>query len=88
MVEIQKVSFLTDSENACIQLLNEAQKLFNKISDNDPQDPSDTYNFGHYLAAARNAVIIRGARRLDPDNLMPKRKERPAITYPPTDLKE
>lgn len=68
-----KISFLSSEENACIQLLISAQKLFNRISNEDPQDPSDTYNFGHYLTAARNAVIIRGARRLDPVNLLPKR---------------
>lgn len=67
-----KISILTDDENRCMQYLIAALNLFNKICQDDPQDPTDSYNFGHYVDAAKSAIIVRGARRLDPEHLMPK----------------
>lgn len=67
-----KISILTDDENRCMQYLIAALNLFNKICQDDPQDPTDSYNFGHYVDAARTSIIVRGARRLDPEHLMPK----------------
>lgn len=70
------VNFLTATENEVLSHLKRAQELFDELCANEPQDPADTYNFGHYVDAAVNAVIIRGARRIDPANLMPKKKDR------------
>lgn len=67
-----KILILTDDENRCMQYLIAALNLFNKICQDDPQDPTDSYNFGHYVDAAKSAIIVRGARRLDPEHLMPK----------------
>lgn len=61
-----KISFLTEGENMCLAYLNMAQEIFDEQCEASPQSPSDSYNFGHYVDAARNAVLIRGARRLDP----------------------
>lgn len=67
------VNFLTPIENEVMEHLRKAQELFDELCVLEPQDPSDSYNFGHYVDAAKNAVVIRGARRMDPDNLLPKR---------------
>lgn len=64
------VSFLTEAENRVMFHLIAAMDLFEMICEKDPQDPSDTYNFGHYLDAAKSAVIMRGARRMDPETLI------------------
>lgn len=66
------VSFLSKDENACLELLLQAQDLFDKLCTEEPQNSKDAYNFGHYLDAAMTSLVIRGCRRLDPDNLMPK----------------
>ena len=66
------VSFLTPDEYACLAALATAQKLFDKVCTEFPQASMDSFNFGHYIDAARNAVILRGARRIDPDSLLPK----------------
>ena len=71
-VDENKISILTDDENQCMQYLIAALNLFNKICQDDPQDPTDSYNFGHYVDAAKTSIIVRGARRLDPEHLMPK----------------
>ena len=67
------VNFLTPEENQCLEYLLLAQDLFDKICEENPQFGADTFNFGHYCDAARNAFIIRGARRADPENLLKKR---------------
>lgn len=72
MTRPSNIRFLTDKENKCFELLLQAQDLFDEICKTDPQSPTDSYNFGHYLDAARNAVITRGARRMDPENLLKK----------------
>lgn len=64
------VSFLTEAENRVMFHLIAATELFEAVCEKDPQDPSDTYNFGHYIDAAKNAVIMRGARRMDPETLI------------------
>jgi len=68
------VKFLTPEENSCLYHLKEAQRIFNDVCEEDPQSPTDSYNFGHYVDAAVDAVIIRGARRIDPENLLAKKK--------------
>ena len=73
-MEIDKISFLTSEENEIMYHLKSATELFTKISTEDPQSPTDGYNFGHYIDAAINAVILRGARRMDPEHLLPKKK--------------
>jgi len=64
------VKFLTPEENECLESLLRAQDLFDTICQDDPQNPTDSYNFGHYVDAARNAILVRGARRMDPQNLL------------------
>lgn len=71
----KKVNFLTEKENIIMRYLDEAQKLFDEVSLEDPQNSLDSFNFGHYVDAARGAVILRGARRIDPDALMPNREK-------------
>lgn len=66
------INFLTDAENEIYECLNKATEMFDQLCADDPQHPADSYNFGHYIDAAKNAVLIRGARRIDPDHLMPK----------------
>lgn len=68
------VHFLTEQENECLELLLQAQDIFDKICEESPQSPTDSYNFGHYLDAARSAILLRGARRLDEDNLLSKHR--------------
>lgn len=68
------ISFLTPEENQCFECLLQAQDLFDKICENSPQSPTDSYNFGHYLDAARSAILLRGARRLDSVNLLTKHR--------------
>lgn len=76
------INFLTDKENEVMLHLNAAMRLFRELGDEDPQDPTDTYNFGHYVDAARNAVILRGARRIDPKHLMPNKEDVVAQIHP------
>lgn len=71
MFKTYKSKILTNEENEVMWHLSEAQKIFSQCCTDEPQDPADMYNFGHYLDAARNAVIMRGARRLDPEHLIP-----------------
>lgn len=71
---VSNIKFLNVKENECLSHLNAALEIFAELCSQDPQHPSDTYNFGHYVDAARHAVIMRGARRLDPENLLPKSK--------------
>ncbi|WP_300944097.1 hypothetical protein [uncultured Duncaniella sp.] len=79
MLNGNPVSFLTAEENACLAALARAQKLFDTICAEQPQVATDSYNFGHYIDAARNSVIMRGARRMDPDTLLPKAPPPPTI---------
>lgn len=81
MLDGHKVSFLTDQENECLACLSKAQKLFDAICVEDMQVSTDSYNFGHYIDAARNSVIMRGARRMDPDTLIPKQTRSPSIMH-------
>lgn len=69
-IKFNKISFLTDDENEVMYHLVAATAMFEKLCEKDPQNPSDSYNFGHYVDAAKNAVIMRGARRMDPENLI------------------
>lgn len=64
------INFLTEDENQCFELLLQAQDLFDKICDETASSPTDAYNFGHYLDAARYAILVHGVRRFDPDNLL------------------
>lgn len=64
------INFLTDPENMVMQHLLQAADLFDEICHQEPQDPADTFNFGHYIDAAKSAVILRGARRIDPNVLL------------------
>lgn len=61
---------LTKRENECLEHLLAAQDLFDEICAEFPQSSADTYNFGHYLEAARTSIYMRGFRRLDPKNLL------------------
>lgn len=72
MAEFKKISFLNEKENLILRYLVEAQRMFDELSVEDPQHPMDSFNFGHYVDAAKNAVVLRGARRIDPVALMPK----------------
>lgn len=74
------VKFLTDRENQCLELLLQAQEIFDEICMESPQSSADTYNFGHYVEAARTAILLRGARRIDHDNLLKKHSAGPALT--------
>lgn len=67
------IKFLTEKENECMEHLLQAQSIFDEICVESPQDATDSFNFGHYIDAARQAVILRGARRLDPENLLNKK---------------
>lgn len=71
------VNFLTSKENECLELLLSAQDLFDEICSEYPQASSDTYNFGHYMDAARNAILMRGARRIDTENLLIRHRPDP-----------
>lgn len=68
--QFHAVKFLTPVENLILECLCKAADLFEELCDKDPQNPTDGYNFGHYIDAAKNAVIMRGARRMDPDTLL------------------
>lgn len=74
------INFLTDQENQCLELLLQAQEIFDTICMESPQSSADTYNFGHYVEAARTAVLLRGARRMDPENLLKKHSDTPKLT--------
>ena len=63
-------NFLTPMENSVLYHLVEAERIFTALNLQDQQDASDVYNFGHYLDAAKNAVMIRAVRRLDPEHLI------------------
>lgn len=75
MLRPVNISFLTKDENACMELLIQAQDLFDKICDESPQNSTDAFNFGRYLDSARNSLLIRGARRMDADNLLTKHSD-------------
>lgn len=68
-----KIRFLTEQENDVMYHLYEAMRIFTEISEVDQQSTHDLFDFGHYIDAAKNAVLLRGARRMDPDNLIVKR---------------
>ncbi|MCM1230218.1 MAG: hypothetical protein NC489_08795 [Ruminococcus flavefaciens] len=74
------IKFLTASENECMELLVQAQDLFDAICKQDPQNSTDAYNFGHYVDAARTAILARGARRMDPENLLVKHSPNESTT--------
>lgn len=74
------INFLTPEENQCFELLLQAQDIFDEICKESPQSPGDSYNFGHYLEAARGSLLIRGARRMDADNLIRKTSATPKMT--------
>ena len=76
------VSFLTNAENRVMQHLVDAYKEFYEITMNDQQSAMDLVNFGHYLHAAQSALLVRGARRLDPDNLLKR------APYPTDNIEE
>lgn len=78
--EYTPIHFLTKQENEVMQHLMKAMDLFDEICHEDPQDPADTFNFGHYIDAAKGAVILRGARRMEP-NVLLKPKEFPPPQY-------
>lgn len=63
-------NFLTPMENSVLYHLIEAERIFNELNMQDQQDASDVYNFGHYVDAAKNVVMIRAVRRLDPEHLI------------------
>lgn len=69
--EFHPINFLTPSENMIMECLCKAEELFNRVCEEDPQSSTDSYNFGHYIDAAKSAVILRGARRMDPESLLP-----------------
>lgn len=66
------VTFLTEAENKCMELLIQAQDIFDKLCDEEPQNSVDSYNFGHFMDSARMTVLVRGARRMDAENLLVK----------------
>lgn len=68
-----KISFLTEKENQVMQHLVQAYNIFSEITEEDQQATNDLFDFGHYLDAAQNALLVRGARRMDPDNLLAKK---------------
>ena len=70
-----EIKFLTYKENIIYNKLKECVDMFDEISKEDPQDPADTYNFGHYIDAAISAVLLRGARRMDTENLLNKKSK-------------
>ena len=72
--EYAPIHFLTDQENEVMKYLMKAMDLFDEICHEDPQDPADTFNFGHYIDAAKGAVILRGARRMEPNVLLKPKK--------------
>lgn len=78
------IKFLTAKENLCMEYLLQAQDLFDQICGEDPQSSADSYNFGHYVDAARNSILIRGARRGDPDNLLKQSPRSGAARVTPT----
>jgi len=78
------VKFLTAEENLCLEYLLQAQDLFDRICVNDHQNTADSYNFGHYVDAARNAILVRGCRRMDPDNLLKQSPTSRAAKVTPT----
>lgn len=75
-----KISFLTDKENEVMQHLVSAYMIFEEIVNADQQCTSDLFDFGHYLDAAQNSILVRGARRLDPDLLLGKDEHRDVKT--------
>ncbi|MCM1531861.1 MAG: hypothetical protein NC114_06275 [Ruminococcus flavefaciens] len=74
------INFLTPQENECLELLVQAQDMFDAICKQDPQNSTDAYNFGHYVDAARTAVLVRGARRMDSENLLVKHSPNESTT--------
>lgn len=74
-MEFVEIKFLTPKENVIYNKLKECVSMFDEISTEDPQDPADTYNFGHYIDAAISAVLLRGARRMDIENLLNKNRK-------------
>lgn len=72
----RSISFLTKDENQVMYHLIKATELFDQLCEKDPQSPTDDYNFGHYVDAAKNAVILRGARRMDPETLIIERRKK------------
>ena len=72
--EYAPIHFLTNQENEVMTYLMKAMDLFDEICHEDPQDPADTFNFGHYIDAAKGAVILRGARRMEPNVLLKPKK--------------
>lgn len=64
------IKFLNNAENRVMQHLVAAYKEFHAITMDDQQSAMDLVNFGHYLHAAQQALLVRGARRLDVDNLL------------------
>lgn len=85
MAEFKKISFLNEKENLILRYLVEAQRMFDELSVEDPQHPMDSFNFGHYVDAAKNAVVLRGARRIDPVALMPKHESHTESIMPDMD---
>lgn len=66
----EDIIFLNNAENRVMQHLVAAYKEFYDITMKDQQHTLDMVDFGHYLSAAQHTLLIRGARRMDPDNLL------------------
>lgn len=71
------IKFLTLAENRIMQHLVAAYQEFYELTMDDQQATMDFVDFGHYLAAAQNTLLTRGARRMDPENLIEHRAIRP-----------
>lgn len=72
--QFQRINFLTEKENDVMYHLFEALRIFTEITEVDQQSTHDLFDFGHYIDAANNAVLLRGARRMDPEHLLQKPK--------------
>lgn len=70
------ISFLTPKENEVMQHLVNAYNAFAELTLEDQQATNDLFDFGHYMNAAQSVLLVRGARRMDPDNLLKKDHER------------
>ena len=60
------LTILTEKENDVMHHLVSAYNLFNEITMEDQQSANDLFDFGHYLDAAQNTLLVRAARRLEP----------------------
>lgn len=61
---------LNQKESEIMQLLTTVWNAFVELDSSDPQKPFDASDFGRYIRQAQQLLLVRSARREDPNTLL------------------